>query len=275
LLDLVITWVAYSVLAGVFLTALSRFQVRTLSALFLCAALYGWLVEGVLAGTLYDAFPLQISWTGLAWHALLSACAGWYGLGAALRNSTRRTALVAAGLGGFWGAWAITWWQPEEGGIVTPLPAFASHAFLQGGMLAAAFALAPRLVQPHSYTARWGTITLITVLAAWFLLVTLPHHPFSLMIATVLFTLTVLTLHRSRTQPGASSTVLADYLQPPPWKRYAALLVLPTCAVLVYALFLQGGQPVATHIVAFWIMMPLGFVAYGASLYKVWKGSSP
>ena len=65
------TWLAYSLAGYVFLAAVQYFHVRDLWSLFLCGALFGWLTEGVIVQTMYDAFPLQISWTGLAWHALL------------------------------------------------------------------------------------------------------------------------------------------------------------------------------------------------------------
>lgn len=60
------TWLAYSLLAFVFLAAVRHFRIRSLESLFLGGALVGWLGEGVLVQTLYDHFPLQISWTGLA-----------------------------------------------------------------------------------------------------------------------------------------------------------------------------------------------------------------
>ena len=113
-----LSWLAYSVLAGAFLSVLTGFRARSLPALVLCGALYGWLSEGVLAGTLYRASPVHDTWTGLARHDLLSVCAGLFGLGAALRHSLGRTVLVAALLGLFWGVWATTWWQPGEGAVV-------------------------------------------------------------------------------------------------------------------------------------------------------------
>ncbi|MBM3122703.1 MAG: hypothetical protein FJZ97_11065, partial [Chloroflexi bacterium] len=74
------TWLAYSLLAFVFLTAVWHYRVGSLAGLFVAGSLVGWLGEGVLVQTLYDQFPLQISWTGLAWHALISVCLGWYHL---------------------------------------------------------------------------------------------------------------------------------------------------------------------------------------------------
>lgn len=269
--DLLITWCAYSVLAAALLYALTLFMVRSAPALVLCGALYGWLVEGVLAGTLYDAFPLQVSWTGLAWHDLLSVCSGWYGLSWALRRGTRHTALVAAGLGVFWGTWAVMWWQPAEGGVVTPLPAFAAHAMMQGSLVLLAFVLLPRLLRPTSFTSAWGRRLLGVLLAFWFAVVILPQRPLALLIAPPLFMLTVRALRRSRTRPDTGTNVVALMHQPVSWARAGLLLLMPGCAVVIYALFLWGGYLVPTNIVIFWVLTPLGFLAYLSSLWAVWR----
>ena len=74
-----VTWIVYSLSAFVFLSLVSLLRVRNIWALFLCGALFGWLTEGVIVQTMYDDFPLNISFTGLAWHALISIWVGWYG----------------------------------------------------------------------------------------------------------------------------------------------------------------------------------------------------
>lgn len=73
--------------------------------MFLVGAFFGWLVEGVFAMTLFGAegilFPFTISWTGLAWHAIISVVLGWYVLQQALTHSFKRTAWVSGMLGIF------------------------------------------------------------------------------------------------------------------------------------------------------------------------------
>lgn len=65
-------WLAYSLLAFVFLTILMRFRVRTVWALFLAGAVFGWMTEGIVVQTAYEDLPFSLSFTGLAWHALIS-----------------------------------------------------------------------------------------------------------------------------------------------------------------------------------------------------------
>src|SRR5208337_596700 len=80
--DFLITWIAYCLLGWIFLDLVRRFRVASFTALFLCGAVFGWVDEGVVVDTLYgnptNPFPLSISFTGLAWHAMLSVCVGWY-----------------------------------------------------------------------------------------------------------------------------------------------------------------------------------------------------
>jgi hypothetical protein len=79
--EFLITWMAYCLLGWIFLDLVRRFRVTSFSSLFLCGAVFGWVDEGVVVDTLYgnstNPFPLSISFTGLAWHALLSVGIGW------------------------------------------------------------------------------------------------------------------------------------------------------------------------------------------------------
>ncbi len=126
--DLAVTWLAYSLCAYAFLALLVRYQVSTLHGLFLCGAIYGWLVEGVIVEEMYLSFPFQLAWTPLAWHALITALlifwlwrlsAGW--------DTKRQIALLLA-MGAGFGLWAM-WWPAER----QPMPgAAASVLYLLG-----------------------------------------------------------------------------------------------------------------------------------------------
>ena len=107
--DLLITWVAYSLCTASALSAAFLTGVRGLRAAFLGGALMGWLAEGVIAGTLYQGFPFQIVWTGLAWHALIGGGVV-FGLGrAAVHWRLSRQIAASVLLGLFGGLWAQFW----------------------------------------------------------------------------------------------------------------------------------------------------------------------
>jgi hypothetical protein len=141
--DLVITWLAYSVLACLFLNILKRCEATELPQVALAGAIYGWLTEGALVGTLYGTessapFPLSIVQTALSWHMLISVVIGWHLLTRAVRRgSLIQTALIAVGVGLFWAAWAPFQWR-ETPPVIVPVWTFIAHAVLVGVLLSVA-----------------------------------------------------------------------------------------------------------------------------------------
>jgi hypothetical protein len=267
--ELVVTWLVYSLMTYLFLAAMTVFRARGWAGLFLAGALYGWLGEGVLVQTMYDNFPVNLSWTGLAWHSLISVCAGWYGLSLALQRGAVPSALTAAGLGLFWGLWAVMWWQPEEGGRVTPLPAFAFHVFLQCALLALCYALYPRLLSAQSFTSKAAGGFILLVAALWFVFVAVPHTPLAGVVAPSLFALTLYALYRLRGPKDESGGLRT--LRPLPWARHLAIFTMPLCATLVYALFRATGRTYPTNFWVYYGVMPLGFAAYAVGLWAAYR----
>ena len=143
ILDLVITWLAYSVLACVFMNVVIRSNAGGLPRVALAGAVYGWLAEGALVGTLYGTessapFPLSIVQTALSWHMLISVIVGWHFLTGAVRQGAFvMTALISVGAGLFWAAWAPFQWR-ETPPVIVPIWIFAAHAMLTGACLALA-----------------------------------------------------------------------------------------------------------------------------------------
>ena len=71
-LELAVTWVVYSLCVAAALSAVLWSGVQGWRAVFLGGAVLGWLIEGVVVATMYAAFPFQVVWTPLAWHALIT-----------------------------------------------------------------------------------------------------------------------------------------------------------------------------------------------------------
>jgi hypothetical protein len=93
IVDLVVTWLAYSVLGCVFSNILKRCGGSELPRVALAGAVYGWLAEGALVGTLYGTessapFPLSIVQTALSWHMLISVVVGGHFLTGAIRQGS-------------------------------------------------------------------------------------------------------------------------------------------------------------------------------------------
>ena len=110
------TWAAYSLAAGAALSGVLWAGLGGWRAAFLGGAVLGFCIEGVIVGTMYDAFPAQIIWTPLAWHALITGL-----LVLALPRVLARGAVsvqVAAlfALGLFGAAWGLYW--PSESALM-------------------------------------------------------------------------------------------------------------------------------------------------------------
>ncbi len=104
--DWLLTWVAYAISCAVVLSAVAWSGIGGVRGLFLGGALFGFLIEGVVVGTMYQAFPVQLIWTPLAWHALIT-CVCVLGLARAgpswlLWRQVLGWLAVGAG-GAFWG----------------------------------------------------------------------------------------------------------------------------------------------------------------------------
>jgi hypothetical protein len=114
--DWVLTWAAYALAAASVLSAVHLTRIGGLPAVFLGGALGGFLIEGVVVGEMYLAFPFQLVWTPLAWHALVSGvCVFALGRVAPHWRLSRHLAALAA-LAVFAAVWA-QFWRQEHGGL--------------------------------------------------------------------------------------------------------------------------------------------------------------
>lgn len=86
--DLVLRYAIYSLMAHILMALVRCYHSRTLPALLLAGAIYGWMLEGSIVATTYEALPWSLSFTGLAWHMPLEVLIGWYGIQRLLRAAT-------------------------------------------------------------------------------------------------------------------------------------------------------------------------------------------
>jgi hypothetical protein len=265
------TWLAYSLAAFVFLTLLSVFRVTSKWALFLAAAVFGWLVEGVIVQTTYEQLPLSISFTGLAWHALISVMLGWYAIPKILLKNSAFATLRVAGLAGLgYGLWAIYWWIEE--GQASSIVEFATFSFASTSVLIFAYWL-NNLVSKQLFAPSLLVIGLNSLaFLLFFVFVTVPAAPVALLLLPVLLALAVWGLWKTRLAPGQpllESLTGTIYC----W-NYLLLLLLPLIAVAVYSLAWTLNLRLNTNWVLYLITTPLGFGLFGYSLYKAWRAKT-
>ena len=119
----------YALASAAALSAAMWSGVRGWPAAFLGGCLLGYAVEGAVVGTTYDDLPVNLAWTALSWHGLVTG-----GVVLALLRApwpAGRLALAWAGLGLGLAVWAQGW--AEAGGPDLARP--ESWAWLGGTAL--------------------------------------------------------------------------------------------------------------------------------------------
>jgi hypothetical protein len=273
--EFLVTWMAYGLLGWIFLDLVRRFKVASFPSLFLCGAVFGWVGEGVVVDTLYgdptNPLPLSISWTGLAWHALLSVGVGWYLIGNALTEErATRTAMISLAVGVGWGLWAV-WWPSELGKDVdTSVWGFASHAlpcsipFLLSWLVLG-------LAQPDWFqSSRLATVLLWGLVGVLFLAARVPTRPSAALILPTLLLPCLLAL-RSNARREQRPDVLGGILGHIRPRNVLVLIAIPVSAIVVYAGFRTLNLLVLTNVVLYVITMPLGFWFFFRSLWAIFR----
>ncbi len=271
----VLTWLVYCLLGWIFIDLVRRFRVASFAPLFLCGAVFGWVGEGVVVDTLYgnatSPFPLSISFTGLAWHALLSVGVGWYLTGMALTaEKPARIVVISLAVGVGWGLWAL-WWPAElRKSVDASVWGFAKHAMACSFPFFLAW-LVLGMARPRWYeSSRLATIILGVLAAVIFLAARVPARPFAALILPPLLTLCWVGLRRNaRTAKGPD--VLDGILGRIRPRNVVALVLIPLAAIAVYALFRSIHLLIATNIVLYVIAMPLGFWFFFRSLWCIFR----
>ena len=168
---LLVTWLVYSWVAAAAVSAVLLTGVRGWWAAFLGGAVLGFGVEGVVVGTIYEALPLQLVWTPLAWHALIvgGVFVGLARMPMRFGRAVVLWVLVAAGAV----VWSLYW--PLERAVLPSVGALAVYLVLPGVLAVGAHLGLDRLwpvagvpravlwVAPAGLVILWGVITVMTM----------------------------------------------------------------------------------------------------------------
>ncbi len=271
--DLVLLYAVYSLMAYILMAFIRRYHIRTLSALLLVGAIYGWMLEGGIVATTYEALPWSLSFTGLAWHMPLDVLIGWYGMQRLLRTASRRRMLFAAlGLGLFWGFWAVWTWYD---GIQPPNPAaFFSFSLLSVGLLMLAYWVNGRIGLGTFQATRNGQIFAGVIWLGWYALNTAPIAPMSLWLLPLLLGVSWLALRKHRAAENATDALDA-LASPPRGSNLRTLVVFPITAAIIYGSLAAAGWKIPSSMLVFFIAAPLGFVLYGWAIWKSFRMNAP
>jgi hypothetical protein len=161
--DWLMTWVAYSIGAACALSMVLWSGAGGWAAVFLGGAVLGYLLEGIVVGTIYDAFPFQLVWTPVAWHALIT---GGLILGGGLAPlSLGRRVLLWLTAGVLFTVWSLFW--PLERPVLPGPDGLLVYLALPAVGVAVALWLIGRLGRPEP--RRW-VLWVAPVLALWWLM---------------------------------------------------------------------------------------------------------
>ncbi len=269
LLNWVETWLAYSWMAFLFLVVVDFFRVRSLPALFLSGAFFGWLAEGVVVQTAYQQLPLSLSFTGLAWHALITVLAGWYGLQKALRDGRRRALCFSALLGLFLWFWGISWLFEEPQVTVRPA-VFGIFSLTITLALMTSLYLASKSFAVPFVPSRWGVMVSGGLFLIYFIFVTIPAAPSAAVIFPLLMLILFTSLRRNRSQEMDGS-LLEILAKPAAAPVYLSLLIVPIVASGLYSLCFYFEVRLPTHWVVYLVTTPTGFGLLAWSLWRIWR----
>jgi len=262
------TWVGYSLMAFVFLHLVVYFKVANRWPLFLAGAAFGWMAEGIVVQTTYEMLPLSISFTGLAWHALITVWIGWYALRQSLSNlSLLPTVKLAAAIGAGFGLWAISWWGEPDGGIAT-LNEFSSFVLTTSILAIVAYWLANWCSSEPFSPNRWVTAAVYGLFLLYFIFITVPAAPVAILILPALFGLIYYGLRKNRLIEHNESFLVKLNERGDPL-NYFSLLAMPLAAIAVYAAALILNLQWQTNWVLYLITTPLGVILFVMSLVKI------
>lgn len=264
------TWIAYSALAFFFLVIVNHFRVRSIWAVFLAGAAFGWLGEGLVVQTAYEQLPLSISFTGLAWHALITVWIGWYAVRKSLHSPDSLAVLkVCALIGLGYGLWAISWWGEPDGGVST-IQEFAAFSIIATILAIFAYRFSDWGSAEKFNPNHWSIMIMGGLALLYFLFVTIPAQPLAALILPVLLGLVYLGLRWNRQSEPEGSLLYPSDSNVPPWK-YTSIMAIPVCAVAIYGLAMVLDLQWRTNMVLYLVTTPAGFILFGLSLHKTWQ----
>lgn len=240
----------YLIPATAMLRAMATRPPRGWPALIICAAVYGFVTEGVLTPIVYGGFPFDpfaIAYPSLGWHALVSVVVGLVVMHRQLVHGAAHRALaVTAALGVFWGIWAASLRLPPEADVEpasldalvgrVSVGVFALYAVLATAVFAVCHLMLGRYVtQDDLVPRRWWWWTMLAIGAGWFAVLVVPAAPWAPIELTVLLWVCHWAL-RHTAAPAARNAPAWSFCEPVPLRRIGLLAALPAAATTTYAL---------------------------------------
>jgi hypothetical protein len=222
----------------------------------------GFGIEGVIVGTMYDAFPAQIVWTPLAWHGVVTGL-----LVLALPRSLARGPLVVQVLGllalGLLGAtWGLYW--PNERPVMPGYEVALPYLFGLALPVVAAHLALDRLGPLHRPSSLILWAAPVALLILWLVRAVLTGSVVVLACPAMILT-TAWILRRL----GHSGEPVSFGPTAPLWRHGLFLLMPLTVATMVVPGW-QAFGPVAVNVP---VALGTGAVGLGLWLWLLWQAA--
>ena len=259
-----ITVGAYGFAAASALSAVIWSGLTGWRAVFLGGAVMGFGIEGVVVSTMYDAFPFQLVWTPLAWHALVTGLA-WLGLHLWLAMGPVWKHALAMGIVGLGGGVFAAYWPLERAELPAAGPIFLYHLGT-GAAAASGFVI---LSQIRHLPKPSPSVLLIAPILA--VLLWIAKGIFDLRIERLaLLPMLGLTLWAMRRLgQRLPSGEVVNWPQPPLWRHIMALIP-PLLTAFIAAFVVRGTAGFGANWLAVALLVPIGL---GLWLWLLWAAS--
>jgi hypothetical protein len=207
---------------------------------------------------MYEAFPVQLVWTPLAWHALVTGLVITGGAFATLRGPVWRQVAGLLALGLFGAVWGLYW--PLERPELAGLPRMLVYLGATGAGAALALGVLSRL--PPAGRGWWHWVAPVAIAALWALGTLAAPGPERLA-GPIMAGLTVWAMRRLGRSGGGPG-----FGPPLPWGRCLLSVLAPvvTAMLAVAGWRALGGQPVNVP-----IALATGAAGLGLWLWLLWQ----
>ncbi|MFV1949869.1 MAG: hypothetical protein ACC633_08065 [Anaerolineales bacterium] len=267
LIDLGLTYLAYVMMAYVLFSLIRVFRVRSLPALFIAGAAYGWILEGMVVSTIFKELPLNLSFTGLAWHAPIDVVLGLYWIPKLMqKKNALKTSLVLIGMGIFWGFWVL--WPWYQSGIPLPLDNFIFFSLGTTILLIPAYRTLGIIDLVEFQPSKGILIGIGLLLMVSFGFNSLLVYPFAALILPILLGSCWWALRKNSLKERHES-ILSEISLKPRMQNLLLLPLLPISASLTYFVFLSLGWMIPSNVLFGFISSIGGVILFFISLWKI------
>ncbi len=265
--ELLITWLAYSISIWLIISLMQKYPITNIWDVIIIGAIYGWIVEGVLAITLYTELPISIIFTSLSWHMPLTILLGFlFILTLSPQKKDIYTVMLFLGVGIFWGFWSIIGYVDPDFGKVASLESFINHTVITSLLLILAIFLVQKNI-PHITFIKRDIYIPSVILTIWYLLSVITIIPWAPIILIPLLFISFRKLHRKGKLSYTKS------LWPPNGlfkkHQYFYILIMPIAAIVTHFLYLNLQLPVTfPGPVVYMFGLVIGTFLYLKALFK-------